>query len=97
MSVDPRHTPLKPADAKILARQIAEEGVVVVSTHARDAMRDDDLDTADCLNLLRAGVFEAPELVKDEWRYRVTTQRICIVLTFVSGDRLRLVTAWRIK
>ncbi len=96
MSVDPRHAPLSAADAKSLARRIVEDGVVVVSKHAADAMTDDELDTTDCLNLLRAGVFENPELINDEWRYRVSTQRICIVITFVSGDRLRLVTAWRL-
>lgn len=97
MSADPKHVPLKPPDARRLARHIAEDGFVEVSSHAREAMRDDRLATTDCLNLLRAGVFEPPEVINGEWRYRVSTQRMCIVFTFESGERLRLVTAWRIN
>lgn len=101
MAADPKvplHLrPLKPADAKPLFREIMEKGVVSVSPHAAKAMEDDCLQTTDCLNLLRAGVVEVPELINDEWRYRISTAQICIVVTLVSPTRLRVVTAWRIQ
>ena len=46
--------------------------------------------------MLPAGVFEPPEYVNREWRYRVHTSRICIVIVFRSAERLRIVTAWRV-
>lgn len=93
----PALEPLKPPDAKALAREIVENGVVEVSRHAIEEMAEDDLQTADCLNLLRAGVYEPPDFANGEWRYRVHTSRICIVVAFASETRLRVVTAWRIK
>jgi len=94
---DPALEPLKPPDAKKLSREIVETGVVDVSGHAQEEMDNDGLETTDCLNLLRAGVFNPPEYIKGEWRYRVTTSRICVVISFESETRLRVVTAWRIK
>lgn len=93
----PALEPLKPPDAKKLAREIVETGVVEVSGHAQEEMANDELQTTDCLNLLRAGVFNPPEHINGEWRYRVTTPRICVVIAFTSETRLRVVTAWRIK
>ncbi len=87
--------PMKPSDARALARSIIDAGDVAFSGHALDEMRKDDLETTDCLNVIRGGVFEAPELVHDQWRYRASTQRICVVLSFSSPTRLRVVTAWR--
>jgi hypothetical protein len=94
---DPALEPLKPPDAKKLARDIVENGVVEVSGHAKEEMVNDELQTTDCLNLLRAGVCEPPEYINGEWRYRVGTPRICVVFTFVSETRLRVITAWRSK
>jgi hypothetical protein len=94
---DPALEPLKPAGAKKLAREIVENGVVTVSSHAREEMANDDLGMADCLNLLRAGVFEPAEFINGQWRYRITTPRICVVIAFTSSTRLRVVTAWRIN
>lgn len=94
---DPALEPLKPPDAKQLAREIVENGVVEFSGHANKEMANDDLHTTDCLNLLRAGIYSPPELINGEWRYRVATQRICVVFAFVSETRMRVVTAWRFK
>ena len=92
---DPRFHPLKPQDAKRLARRIAEDGVVSFTEHARAEMEKDDLQSTDCLNLLRAGIFHEAELENKELRYRVSTQRMCVVFVFLSTDRLRVITAWR--
>jgi hypothetical protein len=97
MSADPTAVPLKPSEAKAPARAIVEQGVMEVTSHAIDEMRSDDLETADCLHLVRAGVFEPAEYINREWRYRVRTSRLCIVIAFASAERLRIVTAWRIR
>lgn len=89
--------PLKPTDAKKLARTIVANGTVEFTGHARAEMAKDNLQSTDCLNMLRAGVYEAPESHNEGWRYRVTTQHMCVVLAFVSEKRLRIVTAWRVK
>lgn len=87
--------PLPLDAARKLARSIVEQGVVVISPHAREEMTDDDLTTADCLNLLRAGIWQPPELINNELRYRVQTKRMCFVVVFQSPHRLRVVTGWR--
>jgi len=94
--IDPALEPLKPPDARKLAREIMENGRVAFSGHAKVEMAKDDLQTADCLNLLRAGVFNPPDYVNGQWRYQVNTQRICIVVAFSSRTEVRIVTAWRI-
>lgn len=92
---DPAVEPLKPPDARKLAGAIVENGIVEFGSHAKDEMAKDDLQTGDCLNLVRGGVYQPAELINGEWRYRVETQRICVVIAFVSETRLRVVTAWR--
>lgn len=86
---------MKPPDAKKLARTIWENGVVEFSGHARQEMAKDGLETTDCLNLLRAGVYGPAEHVNGQWRYRVETPRICIVVAFASEMRVRIITVWR--
>lgn len=61
---DPAFEPLKPADAKKLAREIVENGEFEVSGHAQEEMANDGLETTDCLNLLRAGVYNPPDYEK---------------------------------
>ena len=94
---DPALEPLKPPEAKKLAREIVENGILEFSAHAKEEMAKDDLHSTDCLNLVRAGVYEGAEHINGEWRYRVGTPRICVVITFVSNTRLRVITAWRCK
>jgi Domain of unknown function (DUF4258) len=72
-----------------------ENGTVRFSRHALEEMAKDDLETTDCLNLLRAGTYGPAEYINQEWRYRVGTSRICVVVTFESDTRLCVVTAWR--
>jgi hypothetical protein len=92
---DPVNDPLKPPDAKNLAREIMKTGMFGFSGHAEEEMAKDGLQATDCLNVLRAGSYEPAEYINGEWRYRVATSRICVVLTFKSDTRLRVVTVWR--
>lgn len=92
---DPALIPMSPPEAKHLARDIMENGDFEVSGHAIQEMRDDDLNTTDVVNVIRGGVYHAPELEKGEWRYRISTARMSVVIVFRSRERLRVVTAWR--
>ncbi len=89
--------PLDPAAAKRLIRQIIEAGTMSFSKHALEEMADDDLTTVDCVNVLRGGIVEPPELERGSWRYRVRTARICVVVVFRSETQLVVVTVWRIE
>lgn len=89
--------PMKPGEARPLFRTIVEKGVVAFSAHAKEEMKKDELETTDCLNVIRGGVVHPAEFENGEWRYRVSTQRICIVVALISPTRLRVVTAWRIQ
>ena len=87
--------PLDRSVAKRLLRKILEHGKVAFSNHALREMAKDDLDTVDCTNVLRGGVVGSTELERNSWRYRVSTQRICVVVAFRSETELVVVTAWR--
>lgn len=89
--------PIKPTNARALFRNIVENGAVEFSPHAQQEMVDDDLESTDCVNVLRGGVVQPPELEKGEWRYRVTTNRICVVVALDGDKRLRVVTVWRVR
>lgn len=88
--------PLDTAAAKRRIRTILESGTVRFSSHALDEMKKDQLTTVDCVNVLRGGVVQPPDLERGTWRYRVLTNRICVVVAFRSDDELVVVTAWRI-
>ncbi|HYO69549.1 MAG TPA: DUF4258 domain-containing protein, partial [Archangium sp.] len=68
------------------------------SRHAKEELANDDLDMFDVRNVLRAGkILEEPELENGTWRYRVHTERMTVVVAFVSESKLKIVTAWRKK
>ena len=92
----PKPEPFTPADARKLIREILAVGEVQFSGHANKEMADDQLQTTDCLNVLRGGVVQPPDFEKGTWRYRVVTARICVVVAFPSATRLKVVTVWRI-
>ena len=94
---DPCSGPLKPQRAKRLILEILKSGVTTASPHALDEMAKDDLSMVDCVNVLRAGVVEVPELERSSWRYRVRTPQIFVVVAFRSMTEIVIVTAWRVK
>jgi hypothetical protein len=87
--------PFAPSDAKKRIRSILDTGVLVPSGHALSEMEKDDLTLVDCTNVLRGGWVEPAEWEKGNWRYRVRTARICVVVAFRSESKLAIVTAWR--
>lgn len=89
--------PLSPPEAKKLLRQILQKGRVIFGKHAREEMENDGLAEGDCMNVLRGGIIDPPELhgSSNSWRYRVHTMKIWVVITFVSETKTVVVTAWR--
>jgi hypothetical protein len=85
--------------ARKLLAAIRVTGTVVTWDHCKDELANDDLDMADLDNVLRCGrIEEDSELHKSgEWRYRVKTLKICVVIQFETQDELSVVTAWRLK
>ena len=89
--------PLREPDARALIRRIIEDGEVEFWPHAQQEMARDRLSQADCLNVLRGGWPDPAELESGNWRYRVHTQKICVVVQFQTSEHLAVVTAWRKK
>lgn len=87
-----RYTPER---AKELIRAIVKSGIVTTGSHARSQMATRKLDMADVLSVLRGGWVEEPELENGSWRYRVQTNRQCVVVEFRSETEIEIVTAWR--
>ena len=87
--------PLDELVAERLIRNIVERGTVRWTTHALQRLPARDLTTVDCVNILRAGVVDPPELQNGTWRYRVRGGRIAVIVAFRSEDTLVVITAWR--
>lgn len=51
-----------PRRARTLIQEILKTGTVSFSKHALEEMNKDQLTTVDCINVLRGGVVEPPEL-----------------------------------
>lgn len=88
--------PLDPVSAKRLIRQIIETGEVSFSRHAEEELLKDRLTMADAVHVLRAGTGEPAEWINGQWRYRMRTQKLYVVVRFRSKTALRIITAWRI-
>ena len=95
--------PLPPSVAKgIIRKCLITDGAVAFSKHARQKMVNDDLVEPDIVNTLRCGRIDSPaELVNFHWRYRVSTDRIAVVVTFEPEEgeieELVIITAWRFR
>jgi hypothetical protein len=102
--------PLKATEARQYIRRLLDDGVFVVTGHARREMEKDDLNDQDAINILRGGAVRDSEWENGQWRYRVETPRMCFIVTFdpepvgfpdkddeVSEVELVVVTAWRIR
>jgi hypothetical protein len=87
--------PFSNQEAQRLVREILRNGTVFFTPHAQKAMTDDGLATVDVENVLRAGWVETSEYENREWRYRVRTNRIAVIVAFDSEEELTVVTVWR--
>jgi len=74
----------------------ADTNAISLSKHCRKELAHDNLTTVDLLNVLKAGlIYTDPELVNGTYRYRVETEKIIVVITFMHQNCIRCITAWR--
>lgn len=92
---DPSTIELQWGEAEALFRAIVEDGDVEFTQHAQQELKNDNLHTTDCLNILRGGRVVATQLRYGKIRYRVSTGTMTTVVTLTSETELCVVTAWR--
>ena len=66
--------------------------------HALEEMLNDDLITADILNVIKSPsskILSEAELENGSYRYRLETNNIMVIVSYDSEDSLVIVTAWR--
>lgn len=91
---------MTPAEARrVINRVLGDEGYVGVGDHAVRELAADELDMGDVLNILRCGDVRRAEWENGEWRYRVETQRMVVVIAFSEDGppTIFVVTAWRLR
>jgi hypothetical protein len=90
--------PLKPSEVRKLIHHILRNGDVTYSQpHAIERMEEREMDTSDCINILRGGTVREGEYENGSWRYRVETPKMAVVVTFIDEGELMIVTVWREK
>lgn len=90
--------PFRAHEAKRRIRAILASGFVEYDLpHFRQEAAKDNIDMMDVTNVLRCGVVEEAEMENGEWRYRVRTQKFCVVVQFEAEDEILLITTWRFK
>jgi hypothetical protein len=100
--IDYRSTKLSKPEARKLITEIATRFPYNVrfSGHALREMAADAMTIGDARNLMKSSdsrIVEEGELKDGSWRYRLKTNRMVLVIAFVSETALNVVTAWRRK
>jgi len=92
-----KEQPYRKGEAKKLLKKILSEGFVTYSQpHALNRLKERNISILDCENVLRAGVVDEAELDNSAWRHHVRTQKIVVVVEFLSEDEILILTAWRL-
>lgn len=90
--------PLQRTQTKKLILSILKDGSIsFAQPHAMERLKKHGLSTLDCLNVLRGGAAEVAEYENGEWRYRIQTAKMTVVVRFEDETELMIVTAWRMK
>ena len=88
--------PFSKGEAKKRLRKILNSGFVSYSRpHAIERLEERKLSMLDCENVLRGGIVDEAEYENASWRYRVRTQKIAVIIEFLSEEEILIVTAWR--
>ena len=91
------NAPLTAVQAKMLAREIVQNGKVHFRPHALRELAKDGCATVDALSVLRGGAWQEAEFENGEWRHQVRTPRMCVVVHFDTIARMAVVTAWKYR
>ncbi len=90
--------PFEKSAAKKLLRKILSDGFVTYSRpHAIERLEERNLSMVDCENVLRAGIVDEAEYENGSWRHKVRTQKIAVIIQFLSEEEILIVTAWRLE
>lgn len=86
-------------EARKLLSAFLVKGAVTFTTHAKKRMVDHDMTAVDVANVLRCGkILSEAECEGDEWRYRLETDRMVVVVAiYEERSEVRIITAWRKK
>lgn len=97
-TVDLGTTRLEKNRARKLLSEVLAKGSVGFSKHASEELAKDNMTTVDAANVLRCGrITEEGEERNGTIRYRVRTDRMCVVFAFRSPLEGTVVSAWREK
>ena len=90
--------PLDGVKLKRALLNVLERGLLAYIGHAEIEMKKDAINRDHIDHVLRAGLMKMPaEVVRGEWRYRIETRAIAVIVSFQSELELEIITAWRFK
>ncbi len=69
---------------------------ISLTKHCREQMQKRNMIVGDLINVLHGGQIVCdPEFEHEEWRYRIETEKMVIVISFHKPANVRCITAWR--
>lgn len=87
--------------ARKLSLELCKKSKIIFSKHSLKELINDDLDRMDAINVIMspsAKIIKSPEFENGSWRYRVETNKICVVITFTEKPSgIIVVTVFRIE
>lgn len=90
--------PFSKVEAKKRLRKILSSGFVSYSRpHAIERLEKRNLSMVDCENVLRGGIVDEAEYENGSWRHHVRTQKIEVIIEFLSEEEVLILTAWRLE
>ena len=92
--------PLDLDGAKRLANKIRLYGEVRFRGHARDRMKEHDVEEIDALHAIRDGACIGSDRRREThydytWRYKIQVRVVGVAVTFRSETALTVVTVWK--
>jgi hypothetical protein len=91
--------PLSQAEVRRLTKWMLEnQGEVSWTTHARRELAKDDMTIVDATNVIRCWLYMDPaeqDMTTGDWKYRIHTDFMGIVVKFRSVKQLVVITSWR--
>lgn len=83
---------------KLLSEILNKKGMdnVFSSRHCKEELEKDNMTMCDVFNVLHAGhIYHDAEWIDVNWRYRVETKKMLVVIAFKNPDTIWCITAWR--
>lgn len=89
--------PLPPPKVKRVLWAALASGGISFTNHALQEMAKDGITEDEALLVLRGGIVEPGEFVRQSYRYRVHASRAYVVVALRSTSAAVVVTAWRLR